>query len=261
MTTSTLADRPVGHHDGFEPHRALDFRAHRFGGVLRLHLAQHPRQLDAAAGAIRAAARAAAPARSRDLSRPRTDAAPVPVPAPPPCRALRLGHWPTILSSAPGSSCRPRPASWPECSAPARVEARLRLLPVSRVAGASTTGTVILSLPGSSALRGGSGIVAAAATAAARAGLRQPDDVVVLQRINELRPRFSGRRVARNMSSAPRPTCDRSETPEAPPRRCCRSSNSNRTVGTDVGIRTCPTEPDAGNGRVEGWSRYIGHVD
>ena len=48
-----VADRAVGPDDALEQHRALHLRAHRVGGVLRLHFAQHARQRDAVARADR----------------------------------------------------------------------------------------------------------------------------------------------------------------------------------------------------------------
>ena len=79
-----LADRAVRPDDALEEDRALHLRAHRVGGVLRLHLAKDDRSRHAIARPIGSAAGSAAASRSETRAGAWTDSGPGPVPAPPP---------------------------------------------------------------------------------------------------------------------------------------------------------------------------------
>ena len=167
-----VADRAVRPHDALEQDRALDLRAHRVRGVLRLHFAQDARQrarrcpagrrrrpcrrrsraetripsgTDAAAGAGARAAAGARSLRQASAVRRRLDRAGQRVCAPRP--ALRRNVQLLDRSAA---------RSWPAAA---------------RASAASSTGTVILSLPGQLGLtRRLLHLVAAAATATAGPG-------------------------------------------------------------------------------------------
>src|SRR5437763_9843722 len=56
-----VAHGAVGLNDALQQHGALNLRAHRLGGVLRLHFLEKLRRLDAVAGSIGASTGAAAP--------------------------------------------------------------------------------------------------------------------------------------------------------------------------------------------------------
>ena len=127
-----VADAAVGFHDALEQHRALHLRAHRVGGVLRLHFAKHARQRDAVARTVHAAAGPAAASLAQDRSRFR-----IRYRCQFPCRRLRCCRTPgtasadlPALRSRPASTPAPTRESSPECSA-----ARSDRVPSSPAAG------------------------------------------------------------------------------------------------------------------------------
>ena len=141
-------------------HGALNLRAHRVGGVLRLHLAHELRRGHAAAEPIGAAAGAAAAARTEARPGTRTDAA-----VRFRFRRRRRCPSPATGSEAEGAAIAPGSESCDAASSFAGMFsvstgvgsflAILRRFESRRL----LTGTVILSLPGNSASRGGSFIL------------------------------------------------------------------------------------------------------